>query len=183
MGATISSERTAAAEGTVGELRRDPFAMLPFCGYHMADYWRHWIDVGVAARDSGAQPPSIFQVNWFRKDADGRFIWPGFGDNIRVLAWILGRLEGSADAADTPLGLLPVAGSMNLDGLDLTDSQWQELFRVDPTSQLAEAADTAAYFDTFEGRVPAAMHEQLSTLTSSLERVAARRTEAAAQEL
>lgn len=182
MGATISSERTAAAEGTVGELRRDPFAMLPFCGYHMADYWRHWIEVGKAVRDAGAQPPAVFQVNWFRKDADGRFIWPGFGENVRVLAWILGRLEGSASASDTPLGFLPDAGSMNLDGLNVTDSQWHELFHIDAASQLAEAADAAAYFDGFGGRVPQALHEQLSTLTASLERLAAQRSETAARQ-
>lgn len=178
MGATISSERTAAAEGTVGELRRDPFAMLPFCGYHMADYWRHWIDVGEAVRAAGAQPPAVFQVNWFRKDADGRFIWPGFGENIRVLEWILGRLEGSAAAAETPLGLIPEEGSMNLDGLNLADLQWQELFHIDAVSQLAEAADAAAYFDGFDGRVPAALHEQLNTLTASLERLVSQRSTA-----
>jgi len=172
MGATISSERTAAAEGTVGELRRDPFAMLPFCGYHMADYWHHWIDVGDAVRATGAQPPAVFQVNWFRKDVDGRFLWPGFGDNIRVLAWILGRIEGSATAVHTPLGMLPTAGSMNLDGLDLSASQWEDLFHIDPTSQLAEAADTAAYFEGFDGRVPTAISEQLTALSTALERFA-----------
>ena len=103
MGATISSEQTAAAEGTVGELRRDPFAMLPFCGYNMADYWGHWLKIGRTARRRTR--PQIFQVNWFRKDADGSFLWPGFGENARVLEWIVGRLEGTADAVETPIGL------------------------------------------------------------------------------
>ena len=169
MGATISSEQTAAAEGTVGALRRDPFAMLPFCGYHMADYWKHWLEVGEAVRASGTTPPPVFQVNWFRKDADGRFIWPGFGENIRVLQWILGRLDGSASATPSPLGLLPDEGAIDLEGLDLTDDQWHELFRIDPASQRAEAADIATYFDRFFGRVPEEMHRQLALLTDSLE--------------
>ncbi len=169
MGATISSEQTAAAEGTVGQLRRDPFAMLPFCGYHMADYWSHWLDVGEAVRAAGKTPPPVFQVNWFRKDADGRFIWPGFGENIRVLAWILGRLDGSASATTSPLGLLPDDGAIDLEGLDLTEDQWNELFRIDPASQRAEAADIGSYFESMSGRVPEEMHRQLALLSESLD--------------
>ncbi len=115
---TVSSEQTAAAEGTVGALRRDPFAMLPFCGYNMADYWGHWLKVGQAT--DASKLPRIYQVNWFRKDADGKFLWPGFGENSRVLDWIIRRLEGDAEAIETPIGKLPADGSMNLDGLGLT---------------------------------------------------------------
>lgn len=169
MGATISSEQTAAAEGTVGTLRRDPFAMLPFCGYHMADYWAHWLDVGEAVRRSGAQPPAVFQVNWFRKDAEGHYIWPGFGDNIRVLAWILARLQGEVGAEETPLGLLPSRGDIPLEGLDVGDAQWEELFHIDPASQLAEAGDASAYLDEFSDRVPEAIRRQLALLVDGLE--------------
>ena len=108
LGATISSEQTAAAEGTVGELRRDPFAMLPFCGYNMADHWSHWLDIGRDLRSSGSVP-RIFQVNWFRKGEDGSFLWPGFGENARVLEWMLDRVDGRAAAVDSPLGLVPTA--------------------------------------------------------------------------
>ena len=169
MGATISSEQTAAAEGTVGKLRRDPFAMLPFCGYHMADYWAHWLDIGEAVRRSGSQPPAIFQVNWFRKDSAGHYIWPGFGDNIRVLAWILARLEGEVGAEETPLGLLPSPGDIPLDGLDISDAQWEELLHIDPASQLAEAADASDYLDGFSDRVPEAIRRQLALLVEGLE--------------
>ena len=132
IGATVSSEQTAAAEGTVGALRRDPFAMLPFCGYNMADYWGHWLEVGRATVPD--KLPRIFQVNWFRKDADGRFLWPGFGENSRVLEWVIRRIEGEADAVETPLGLQPAPGALNLDGLDLTDEQVAELFAVNAAS-------------------------------------------------
>jgi phosphoenolpyruvate carboxykinase (GTP) len=169
MGATISSEQTAAAEGTVGTLRRDPFAMLPFCGYHMADYWAHWLDVGEAVRRSGAEPPAVFQVNWFRKDSEGHFIWPGFGDNIRVLEWILARLEGEVGAEETPLGLLPSPGDMTLSGLDISDAQWEELFHIDPASQLIEASDASDYLDGFSDRVPDAIRRQLALLVEGLE--------------
>ncbi|WNM25103.1 phosphoenolpyruvate carboxykinase (GTP) [Demequina capsici] len=168
MGATVSSEQTAAAEGTVGELRRDPFAMLPFCGYHMADYWQHWLDVGKAVTDAGATPPAIFQVNWFRKDADGRFLWPGFGENIRVLDWILGRLEGRADGVDSPVGILPAPWAINLDGAGVTPDQWAELLRVDPRSHLVESDDAARYLETFGAKVPEAIRRELHTLRDRL---------------
>ncbi|MFW8744719.1 phosphoenolpyruvate carboxykinase (GTP), partial [Mesorhizobium japonicum] len=133
MGAMVSSERTAAAEGTIGELRRDPFAMLPFCGYNMADYWTHWLDVGRTLKKF-AEPPKIFQVNWFRKDADGRFLWPGFGDNARVLAWILDRVDGRAAAVESPVGWLPAPDALDLAGLDLDDAALEQLFEIDPAS-------------------------------------------------
>ncbi|MEY2989724.1 MAG: hypothetical protein RLZZ163_640, partial [Actinomycetota bacterium] len=118
MGATMASEKTAAAEGTVGELRRDPFAMLPFCGYNMADYWAHWLTIG--SFTDPAKLPRIYSVNWFRRDAQGRFMWPGFGDNSRVLAWIVQRIEGRADAVDTAIGRIPVLDDLDLDGVDVS---------------------------------------------------------------
>ena len=166
MGATMSSEKTAAAEGTVGELRRDPFAMLPFCGYNMADYWGHWLKIGSFTAPD--KLPRIYAVNWFRRDADGRFIWPGFGDNSRVLDWIIRRLEGRANAVDTPIGRLPVLAELDLEGVDISDEDLQELFRVDRGSWNAEADMTAEYFEQFGDRVPEAMHEQLTALRERL---------------
>ncbi len=172
MGATISSERTAAAEGTIGELRRDPFAMQPFCGYNMADYFSHWLDVGAELRTSGFSP-RIFQVNWFRKDADGRFLWPGFGDNSRVLEWILRRVEGVAPAVESPLGFIPRAEGLNLEGLELPDGALEQLFEIDPELWLAEVDSTADFFDGFGTRLPAALTGQLEGLR---ERLTAART-------
>ena len=166
MGATMSSEKTAAAEGTVGELRRDPFAMLPFCGYNMADYWGHWLKIGTFA--SPEKLPRIYSVNWFRRDADGRFIWPGFGDNSRVLEWIMRRIEGRADAVDTAIGRLPVIDQLELDGVDITDADLQELFRLDTQSWHAEADMTQEYFEQFGERVPQAMHDELAALRQRL---------------
>ena len=163
LGATISSERTAAAEGTVGELRRDPFAMLPFCGYNMADHWQNWLDVGAELRKTGGVP-RIFQVNWFRKGEDGRWLWPGFGENGRVLAWILDRVEGTAAAVESPVGWLPAPGAIDYAAAGVSDADWAELFSIDPAAHLAEADDAAAFFDTFGGRVPEAVTAQLDEL-------------------
>ena len=165
LGATISSERTAAAEGTVGELRRDPFAMMPFCGYNMADYFGHWVDM--ASRVS--HPPTIFQVNWFRKGDDGRFLWPGFGENSRVIAWIAERLRGEAAVVESPIGGLPEPGAIDLTGIDVPDDDLRELFRVDTDTWSAEADLTEEFFDTFGDRVPAALREQLAGLRRRLE--------------
>jgi len=166
LGATIASEQTAAAEGAVGELRRDPFAMLPFCGYNMADYWGHWLDVG---RRLGEKAPKIFQVNWFRKGEDGGYLWPGFGDNIRVLAWIAARLdETDAAAVDGPLGRVPAPGALDVTGLGLTDADLEALFAVDPAAWRAEADLTEEYFDTFGSRVPAQLRGQLAELRARL---------------
>ena len=167
IGATVSSEMTAAAVGGMGQLRRDPFAMLPFCGYNMADYWGHWLRVGAAADQS--KLPRIYQVNWFRKDADGRFIWPGFGENSRVLAWIVERLEGKADAVDTAIGRRPADGDLFVEGLDLDDAQLAELFAVDPQTWLAECDLTEEYFDQFGDAVPPALREELASLRTRLE--------------
>lgn len=165
MGATISSEKTAAADGIVGELRRDPFAMLPFCGYNMADYWSHWLKVG---KSLGSKAPAIFQVNWFRKGPDGGFIWPGFGENSRVLEWMVRRIEGQADAIDSPIGLLPTEDGLNLDGLDLSQDSLDQLFDIDTSSWLAECDLTEKYFAEFGDRMPPALLAELASVRYQL---------------
>ena len=166
IGATIASEQTAAAEGTVGALRRDPFAMLPFCGYNMASYWGHWLDIG--RKTDADKLPKIYQVNWFRKDADGNFIWPGFGENSRVLAWIIERLDGNEEAATTAIGRMPTEGELNIDGLDVTPEQLAELFKIDTETWLAEADLTEEYFAQFGDRLPPEMTAQLNALRERL---------------
>ena len=168
MGATISSEQTAAAEGTVGQLRRDPFAMLPFAGYNMADYFAHWLDFGRRLRRS-ARVPRVFQVNWFRKGADGSFLWPGFGDNARVLEWMVARIDGQVGAVDSPIGSLPMPGGLTLDGVEIDDAALEELFRVDPEAFLAEADDIERFFASFGERLPAELQRQLALLRGRLE--------------
>ena len=168
MGATIASEQTAAAEGTVGELRRDPFAMLPFAGYNMADYFAHWLDFGRRLRRS-ARVPRVFQVNWFRKGADGSFLWPGFGDNARVLEWMVARIDGQVGAVDSPIGSLPMPGGLTLDGIEIDDAALEELFRVDPEAFLAEADDIERFFASFGERLPAELQRQLALLRGRLE--------------
>lgn len=165
LGATISSEQTAAAEGTVGDLRRDPFAMLPFCGYHVGDHWAHWLRVGERL---GPDAPAVFCVNWFRKDADGRFLWPGFGENSRVLAWVAGRVAGTADAVESPVGLVPAPGALDVDGLDVTAEDLAALHDVDPAAWARECELTAAWFDHVGGRVPRELHAELEGLRSRL---------------
>ncbi len=162
LGSTISSERTAAAEGTVGELRRDPFAMLPFCGYNMADYFGHWVKVGQQLRFDRA--PRIFQVNWFRRGADGRFLWPGFGDNARVIDWIIRRVEGKVPAVDTPIGRVPRTADLNLDGITVPQEDLDELFSIDTESWLTEARLTEEFYDTFGTKVPSALRAELASL-------------------
>jgi phosphoenolpyruvate carboxykinase (GTP) len=157
---------TAAAVGGVGQLRRDPFAMLPFCGYNMADYWGHWLKIG--SFTTPEKLPRIYQVNWFRKDADGTFLWPGYGENSRVLEWVIRRLEGQAGAVDSPIGRIPEAGALNLDGLELSEGQVAELFAIDPVTWLAESDLTEEYFDKFGDRVPAEMRDQLASLRERL---------------
>ncbi len=165
MGATISSERTAAAEGTVGELRRDPFAMLPFCGYNMADYWSHWLEVGAGLGDGA---PKVFQVNWFRKGADGRFLWPGFGDNSRVLDWIIRRVEGEVEGQATPIGVIPAVGELNLTGVESVEADLDELFAIDPASWLEECKLTDEFFAQFDDRLPEALSSELRELRGRL---------------
>ncbi|MEN0130784.1 MAG: phosphoenolpyruvate carboxykinase (GTP) [Brevundimonas sp.] len=168
LGATIASEQTAAAEGPVGVLRRDPFAMLPFCGYDMADHWTHWLRLGSALREEGVPLPAVFAVNWFRRDGDGRFLWPGFGENARVLAWCLGRIDGTARAVDSPAGLLPAPGELDVRGLDLDEAAMAELFRVDPEAWLAECDLTEEFFARFGDRLPGRMVAQLASLRARL---------------
>jgi phosphoenolpyruvate carboxykinase (GTP) len=165
VGATVASEQTAAAEGTVGALRRDPFAMLPFCGYNMADYWAHWLEVG---KTLGDKAPRIFQVNWFRKDADGSYLWPGFGENSRPIEWALRRVNGEVDAIDAISGRIPAAADLNLDGLDMTIDQVDKLFAFDNAAWSAEADVTAEYFAQFGDHAPAAMYEQLDKLKARI---------------
>jgi len=164
MGANISSEQTAAAEGTVGELRRDPFAMLPFCGYNMADYWGHWLSMGEALGDKA---PKIFQVNWFRKD-NGTFLWPGFGENSRVLEWICRRVDGDAAAQDVAVGRIPADDSLNIDGLEISDEALEKLFEIDAASWLEESKGTAKFFEQFGNRLPEALSHELVELQGRL---------------
>ncbi|MFI0433066.1 MAG: phosphoenolpyruvate carboxykinase (GTP) [Candidatus Nanopelagicales bacterium] len=166
IGATIASEQTAAAEGTVGALRRDPFAMLPFCGYNMGDYRGHWLEVGKAT--SADKLPKIYQVNWFRKDADGKFIWPGFGDNSRVLAWVIDRVDGVVEAEETAIGRRPIPGDLDIDGLDLTEGEIAELFAVDPVTWLAESELTEEYFEKFGDRLPEGLQVEQAKLVERL---------------
>ncbi len=161
VGATVSSRQTAAAEGAVGELRRDPFAMLPFCGYNMADYWAHWLKMGELL---GKEAPRIFQVNWFRRDSDGHFLWPGFGDNSRVIEWALRRVAGELPAVDAISGRLPAPGDLNIDGLDLPAEHLAMLFAVEPDEWDEEADLTEEYFALFGDRVPAELNAQLQAL-------------------
>ncbi len=160
MGATISSEMTAAAVGGLGQLRRDPFAMLPFCGYNMADYWGHWVNMG----RTFANVPKLFQVNWFRKNEAGDFIWPGFGENSRVLAWVVDRLENDAEGIDSPVGILPIREDLPLDGLEISEADIEALFDVDKGSWLAECDLTDEYFSLFDGRVPPELQAELADL-------------------
>ncbi len=165
VGATVASEQTAAAEGTVGALRRDPFAMLPFCGYNMADYWAHWLEVG---KSLGDKAPRIFQVNWFRKDADGSFLWPGFGENSRPIEWALRRINGEVGAVDAISGRIPAVGDLNLDGLDMTDEDVAKLFAYDNDAWSAEADVTAEYFSQFGEHAPAELYGQLDKLKARI---------------
>lgn len=167
MGSTVASEGTAAAENKVGELRRDPFAMLPFCGYNMGDYFAHWLKMG-QGRDA-SKLPRIFFVNWFRKDQDGRFVWPGFGDNSRVLKWISERIDGEAEAADTAVGRVPTQGSLDLSGLDLTQAHLSTLLDVDAEVWREEAALIPAFYEKFGDRLPQALWVQHAALVERLE--------------
>lgn len=159
LGASVSSEKTAAAAGTVGELRHDPFAMLPFCGYNMGDYFNHWLEIGKNAPDKD-KLPKIFYVNWFRKDDNGKFMWPGFGDNIRVIKWICDRLNGKDDFTETPIGRLPDEGAIDTSGLDVSEDTMKKLFTLDKEQGLKEAGELENYFTTFGDRLPVEMKEE-----------------------
>ncbi|WP_295192414.1 phosphoenolpyruvate carboxykinase (GTP) [uncultured Brevundimonas sp.] len=167
MGSTVASEGTAAAENKVGELRRDPFAMLPFCGYNMGDYFAHWLKMG-EGRDA-SKLPRIFFVNWFRKDQDGRFVWPGFGDNARVLKWISERIDGEAEAVDTAVGRVPSVTALDLSGLDLTPAQLSILLDVDAGVWAEEAALIPDFYRQFGERLPTALWDQHAALGARLD--------------
>ena len=167
LGATMSSEMTAAAFGTVGQLRFDPFAMLPFCGYHMGDYFAHWLEIG---RREGAQLPRIFYVNWFRKDPeDGRFLWPGFGENSRVLEWVFRRCAGEVEADETPIGLVPRRGDFNTDGLDIDAASLDALLTIDTAAALAELDQVEEHLARFGDRLPAEVRGQLEATRARLQ--------------
>jgi phosphoenolpyruvate carboxykinase (GTP) len=165
LGATMSSEKTAAAAGNVGELRFDPMAMLPFCGYNMADYLAHWIKAG---EREGAQLPRIFYVNWFRKDADGKFLWPGFGENSRVLEWVFRRCDDSAEAVETAIGLLPAEGAINTEGLNIDAEAMRELLSVDEDLVREQLPQVKQHFAQFGDKLPDALAQQLAALEARL---------------
>jgi phosphoenolpyruvate carboxykinase (GTP) len=167
VGATMASETTAATTGAVGVTRRDPMAMLPFCGYNMADYFRHWLEMGTKLK----HPPRIFHVNWFRKDAEGKFLWPGYGDNVRVLKWILDRIEGRAAANETPIGYVPTPGSMTLDGLNISRGAIDELLKVDSNDWAEELDATGKFFDKFGKHLPEEIRTEHDALAERLQRV------------
>ncbi len=161
LGSIMSSEMTAAAFGTIGKLRFDPMAMVPFCGYNMADYWAHWLEIG---RKQGAKLPRIYLVNWFRKDAEGRFMWPGFGDNSRVIEWIFGRCSGEDDAVATPIGLLPAPGALDTSGLAIDDTALAALLAVDPAAWVREAAAIEEHYEKFGSKLPPQLAARLEDL-------------------
>ncbi|MEV0530165.1 phosphoenolpyruvate carboxykinase (GTP) [Kitasatospora sp. NPDC050463] len=166
LGANIASEKTAAAEGTVGELRRDPFAMLPFCGYNMGDYFAHWLKVGAQA--DAAKLPKIYYVNWFRKNGEGDFVWPGYGENSRVLKWIVERLQGTGEGVETPIGVLPTVEGFDLDGLDLSDADRDLLFTVDADIWRQEAALVPAHLELFGSHTPTELWDEYRDLVARL---------------
>jgi phosphoenolpyruvate carboxykinase (GTP) len=168
VGATMASETTAAATGNVGIVRRDPMAMLPFCGYNMADYFRHWLEMGKRI----PHPPKIFHVNWFRKGADGRFLWPGFGENVRVLKWILERVEGRGRGRETPIGFVPTRNALTLDGLNISPKAVDELLQVDPEDWEQELVDSKEFFQKFGERLPREIREEHEKLSGRLESAA-----------
>ena len=170
VGSIMASETTAAAAGAVGVVRRDPMAMLPFCGYNMADYWQHWIDSGAGLDEDKA--PKIFNVNWFRKDDDGNFLWPGFGDNMRVLEWIIKRCEGKVDAEETAIGFVPKAEDINLEGIEdeVSEDQLKEILSVDNSLWEDEAKGIEEFYAKFGDRLPKALSDELNTLKANLEK-------------
>ncbi|MDT4891361.1 MAG: phosphoenolpyruvate carboxykinase, partial [Pseudonocardiales bacterium] len=160
--ATLSSETTAAATGQVGVVRRDPMAMLPFIGYNAGDYFAHWIEVGKGA--DAVKLPKIFYVNWFRRDAEGNFTWPGFGENIRVLKWALDRIEGKAAAIDTPIGRVPTPEALDTDGLELSADELQKALTVDVAEWQAEIPLIEEWFDKIGAQLPSSLRDELESL-------------------
>jgi phosphoenolpyruvate carboxykinase (GTP) len=165
VGASVASETTAAATGQVGIVRRDPMAMQPFCGYNYADYWQHWLNVGAKLKN----PPKIFHVNWFRRDDHGKFLWPGYGDNLRVLAWMLERVAGTAGATDTAIGALPRPQDLNVTGLEITPEALNELLRVDPAQWRSEVGEIKKYLAQYGSRLPAVLTQNLEAVGKALD--------------
>ena len=165
LGSIMSSEKTAAAAGAVGQLRRDPFAMLPFCGYHMGDYFAHWLKIG---NTEGADLPKIFYVNWFRKDEDGKFVWPGYGHNSRVLKWVFERCDDSTEAMDTPIGRMPAKGALDLSGINLAPGAEEMLLKVDVEAWKAEIPSMREHLDTFGDKLPQGLRDELAALEKRL---------------
>ena len=170
MGATMTSETTAAAAGKRGVLRADPFAMRPFAGYNMADYFDHWLKFGNKFKSDDVKP-RIFHVNWFRKSEQGKFLWPGFGDNIRVMDWIIKRCEAKSDelAVETPLGYTPTKDAINTSGLDIDDSTMEELLKIEPNEWQSEIDRTKMFFDTFGDKLPQEMNNQLNQMSENMQ--------------
>ena len=166
VGATMASETTAATTGDVGVTRRDPMAMLPFCGYNMADYFGHWLEMGKKI----PHPPKIFHVNWFRKGADGKFLWPGYGENVRVLKWILERVEGRGEAKETPIGYVPTRTALTLDGLKIAPEALDELFRVNAGNWENDLADSREFFAKFGERLPAELRKEHEGVVSRFQK-------------
>ena len=162
----MSVETTAAAAGAVGELRFDPFAMLPFCGYNMAEYFKHWLEMG--GRGDGRKLPRIYYVNWFRKDDEGQFLWPGFGDNSRVLEWIFRRCDGEAAATATPIGLVPAVGAIDTSGLEISEERMRALLSVDPAALEAQLPQVEEHLARFGDSLPDELHDQLEALKRRL---------------
>jgi phosphoenolpyruvate carboxykinase (GTP) len=165
LGSTAASETTAANIGSVGNLRRDPFAMTPFCGYNMGDYFQNWLDMGDKLGDKG---PRMFYVNWFRKSEDGKFLWPGFSDNSRVLKWMCERIDGKVEAQETPIGLLPKDGDLDVDGLEVSKEDFQELFKIDTEAWKTEIPDIENHFSKFGDRMPERLKKQLDEFRNRL---------------
>lgn len=165
LGSTMASEKTAAAAGAVGELRFDPMAMLPFCGYHMGDYWQHWLDMG---NKPGAKMPKVFYVNWFRKSPDGKWLWPGFGENSRILKWVCERVDGKGDVVETAIGNLPAAGSLDLDGLDMPAEDLKQLLTVDNAEWLKVVPAMREHYAKFGDKLPKELAGELDALEARL---------------
>jgi phosphoenolpyruvate carboxykinase (GTP) len=166
LGSTVSSETTAASIGQVGRLRRDPMAMLPFCGYHMGDYFAHWLKIG--AQSTASKLPKVFYVNWFRQDKNGKFLWPGYGENSRVLRWIFERCDGKVHAKDTPIGRIPEVANLDTTGLDITSDQVNELLAVDIDGWLAEVPSIKEHFAQFGTHLPEGLNTEVKALESRL---------------
>ena len=166
VGSIMASETTAAASGAVGVVRRDPMAMRPFAGYNMGDYWKHWIEIGETLDPEKA--PKIFNVNWFRKDDEGNFLWPGFGDNMRVLDWIIDRCDGKVDAQETAIGYLPYADDINLEGLDMTKEELEKILDVDKAAWEEEFKGVEELYAKFGDTLPEELRTELETVKSNL---------------